>query len=355
MNESILAALLSRYCNYYNNTLFELAERYQSLALLYNYWQTARHPAIPSQLQEALSLAWTKAQYAAMEKQLADHEITCCLATNPSYPRLLQEINDKPYVLYTQGEITYLNHPLMVSIVGARRMTPYGKQALHYFIPPLASANVCIVSGMAFGIDGEAHRVALRHALPTIAVLAGGLDDYYPQTHYQLGESIREQGCIVSEYPPGVPAMKHRFLERNRIVAGLSPATIIIEGQEYSGSLVTARHALRYGRDVAALPGNIFTPQTQAPHILLRDGAWPLLKKEDIFGFLGLPVPKESIQTHQDYGPLYGQLKQESASIDWLVEKLKLSPSDISSQLTKLELDGLIRCTATGIWQVIEA
>lgn len=208
-------------------------------------------------------------------------------------PHLLREISDPPKVLYALGNTALLDDPSIkfLCIVGSRRYSSYGHDAVRHIIESLKGQPVAIVSGLALGIDSIAHSTALDLGLPCIAIPGSGLDKdvLYPRTHVDLAESIlRHGGLLLSEFEPTTRASPWSFPMRNRIMAGLSHVVLIIEGEEDSGTLITARLALDYNRDVCALPGSIFSETSRGPLGLIKNGATPICSPEDLHRLLGL-------------------------------------------------------------------
>ncbi|HEY1074418.1 MAG TPA: DNA-processing protein DprA [Patescibacteria group bacterium] len=346
--EVILSALLSRYCHFYNVKLFELVKVYDTLESLYAIWLT-NPVSLPINLCRQLEVAWKETYKVEMQEQLHKHAIRGLLFNNQEYPDMLRHISDPPYVLYVRGNSDVLSN-VCLACVGTRRMSGYGKRAISRLLSALSHYSLCIVSGLALGVDGEAHRVALESDLLTVAVLAAGLDRFEPTTNAPLAERIITQGgCLLSEYPPGVRPQKHHFLERNRIVAGISAATLIIEGKEHSGSLVTARYALANGREVGVVPGDIFLENTQGPLRLLRDGAWPIAEVGDILNMLSLDVVSQPI-SDEVLGEVAMALRAGPVSLDGLCEKLNWPIGQVQAELTRLELEGAVECLATGAY-----
>src|SRR3954447_6997467 len=191
-------------------------------------------------------------------------------------PELLRQIHDPPRALFLRGagDADVLCRPT-VAVVGARACSPYGAQVARMLGREFAAAGLVVVSGLARGVDGEAHRGALEAGGLTVAVLGGGIDRDYPAAHAELARRIRERGLVVSEYEPGVEPAPWRFPARNRIIAGLSAATIVVEARERSGALITADLALEEGRDVLAVPGEITSPLSAGTNALLKLGAAP--------------------------------------------------------------------------------
>jgi DNA processing protein len=214
-------------------------------------------------------------RYRSMAQEILEwsHGDDCRLLPldRPGYPMLLKEIYDPPLVLYAQGHVEVLDLPC-VAIVGTRRPTYYGLQMAQGLAADLAARGVCIVSGLARGIDAAAHRGCLESG-PTVAVLGCGIDIVYPREHRYLTRKILESGLLLSEFPPGTSPSPQNFPVRNRLISGLALGTLIVEAGEYSGSLITARLAMEQNREIFGLPGNLTSPQSFGPNFLIKQGA----------------------------------------------------------------------------------
>jgi DNA processing protein len=270
-----------------------------------------------------------------------------------AYPALLRELHDPPGHLYLRGgggpEI--LAGPA-VAIVGARSCSAYGAQVARELARQLAGAHVVVVSGLARGIDGEAHRGALEGGGPTVAVLGCGIDRDYPRGNADLARRIAVQGLIVSEYAPGVGPAPWRFPARNRIVAGLSLATVVVEARERSGALITADFALELGRDVFAVPGEITSALSAGTNDLLRQGAAPLLSADDILGALGLErvPPAAAPAVSPAAAALLAAARDGPRGADELARAARLSSSSAAAALVELELGGLL-ASSDGVYR----
>ena len=250
-------------------------------------------------------------------------------------PSLLRTIHDPPKCLYLrgQGNPAVLAGPA-VAIVGARACSPYGKQVARMLARELAAAGIVVVSGLARGIDGEAHRGALDGEGTTVAVLGCGIDRDYPASHSKLAQTIAERSLLVSEYEPGVEPAPWRFPARNRIIAGLCAATVVLEARDRSGALITAGFALEEGREVFAVPGDITSPLSAGTNALLRLGATPLTAAADVFEALGVePTPRPRAA--------HPFLELLPATADELIRVTGLTPGEVAAALAELELSGL--------------
>jgi len=260
------------------------------------------------------------------------------------FPELLRQIHDPPRALFLRGagDVNLLARPA-VAIVGARACSPYGAQVARMLGRELAAAGLVVVSGLARGVDGEAHRGALEAEGLTVAVLGCGIDRDYPAAHAELGRRIRERGLIVSEYEPGVEPAPWRFPARNRIIAGLAAATVIVEARERSGALITADFALEDGREVFAVPGEITGSLATGTNRLLRQGATPLTSAEDVLELFGLAASqrRQAPSVGANAGAVLGQLADGAATADELARATGLEPGPLAAALAELELVGL--------------
>jgi DNA processing protein len=266
------------------------------------------------------------------------------------YPERLRNIADPPPILYLLGELLP-EDDICVAIVGTRRATAYGRQAAERFAQGLAENKLTVTSGLARGIDTFAHRAALDAGGRTLAVLGSGLDIIYPGENRRLAAEIAEQGALISEFPLGTKPDAVNFPRRNRIISGLSAATIVVEAGDTSGALITAEFALEQGRDVFAVPGNIFSPASRGPNSLIADGARPVCEVRDILEGLKLETvveqreARQAIPQTETEAALLRCLSHEPAHIDEIRRTVCLPMSVVSSTLTMLELKGLARQT----------
>ena len=260
-------------------------------------------------------------------------------------PRLLAAIHDPPRVLFLrgEGETALLDLPT-VAVVGARACSSYGRSVARLLARELAAAGAVVVSGMARGIDGEAHRGALDARGITVAVLGCGVDRDYPAAHAELARRICERGLVVSEYEPGIEPAPWRFPARNRIIAGLSRATVVVEARERSGALITADFALEEGREVLVVPGEITSALSAGTNALLRLGATPVTRAGDVLESLGVEVvagdPSPSLGT--DAAALLEHLRDGALTADELVRSSSIEPAAASAALMELELAGAV-------------
>jgi len=287
-----------------------------------------------------------------MEK-LAKENIRIMALEDPLYPPLLREIPSAPSILYIKSnlEIREIFSDPMIAIVGSRKMTSYGKQAAYTFSKDLAISGITVVSGMAFGVDAEAHTGALEAKGKTIAVLGSSLEDKNigPRANYNLSRKIIENGALISDFPLGIQSIPGNFPARNRLMAGLTLGTLIIEAAQESGSLITANLALEFNREVFAVPGPIFSENSIGTNQLLKSGAKLASGVQDILEELQLEK-KAKIQKAREIIPdspeeeiILKNLGSEAVHIDKLVKLTKLKTSAALSALSMMEMKGMVK------------
>jgi DNA processing protein len=292
----------------------------------------------------------------------------------PDYPRALMDLPDAPPVLWALGDVRLLNRPA-VAMVGARNASSLGMRTARRLGQGLAAAGFCVVSGLARGIDTEAHAAALADGGParTVAVMAGGVDVIYPPENLALAQEIAAKGCRISEQPPGLEPQARHFPLRNRLVSGLARAVIVVEAAAKSGSLITARAALDQGRDVMAVPGHPFDPRAGGCNMLIRDGAILIRGTADVLEALGAPaaaIPEPALRISPLPGPAVAQRPLKDTALlhsmildrlgpsplaeDQLLRDLAVTPAQLAPELLTLELDGRISRQAGGLLSRVE-
>jgi DNA processing protein len=315
---------------------------------------------LPAAVAQALH---SRQPLSSAAKELAQAQAAGCrLLTwdEPEYPTRLREIYDPPPLLYVKGNIALLNRHV-ISIVGARRPTPYGNQMAERLARDLADRGLVIASGLARGIDSSAHKGALASASgATIGVLGCGIDVVYPKENKKLFEEIAQRGAIISEFAMGTFPAPQNFPIRNRIISGMALGVVVVEGAQYSGSLITARLAMEFGREVYGVPGNATQPASFGPNQLIKQGAKLVTSWEDVVEELPTPVRAELLPvetaTSEERArlveqnltaterPLYELLSvDQSRHIDELVELSGLNSSEVLAALFDLELRGVVR------------
>ena len=268
----------------------------------------------------------------------------------------LASIAKVPNTLYYCGELP--STPVKsVAIVGSRKPTPYGKSVTEKIVHTLAEHNVTIISGLALGIDSIAHKAALKFNTPTIAVMARGLNGIYPASHFSLSrEIVKAGGALISTYPADMPAQPYHFLERNRIISGLSSIVIVTEAAVKSGTLNTASHALEQGKDVFAVPGNITSPMSAGCNRLIRQGAQPLIDTSDILSALGIKsqktTPQIPVRKNKTEQLIINAILAGAKDTNQIINTTNISPSSIFVTLSTLEIAGIIESSPEGVWTI---
>lgn len=305
-----------------------------------------------------------------MVKELAKENISFMTWHDSGYPAILKEIPAPPYVLYYKGRLNS-EASNRLAVVGSRKFSAYGEKIISELLPEIVKSEITIISGLALGIDALAHQQTLNSNGLTWAVLGSGLDskNFYPSANRQLAqEIINSGGALISEFPPGTPPYKQNFPQRNRIIAGLAQATIVIEAKYKSGALITADYALEENREVLTVPGNIFAEFSAGPNKLIKFGAKPITGAQDILEIYGLDnksaIQKESgrkqafrqlsfFPNNEAEALIYGLLKKvseraEYISADEIIRATKLDSSVVNSTLSILELQGVAKNTEFG-------
>ncbi len=267
------------------------------------------------------------------------------------FPQSLLNITDPPLVLYVKGRMDLLN-VRSLAIVGSRNASAQGLRNAEAFALSAADSGLCIVSGMAHGIDAAAHRGGLEGRASSIAVLGTGLDRIYPSANQELAHQLARRGALVSEFPLGTPPLAANFPRRNRIISGLSEGCLVVEASLRSGSLITARMVLEQGREVFAVPGSIHSPQAKGCHQLIKQGAKLVESADDILEELGMSShPRESDVEAKH--PLLSQLGFDPVDVETLASRSNLTIGELSAILLQLELDGAVASLPGGLYQRI--
>jgi len=302
---------------------------------------------LPNKVVENFILMRDKVDLERVMGTLETREISVLTIEEADYPRRLKEINQPPPVLYIKGSIN-TEDEWAVAVVGTRRVTPYGRQVANELALYLAQNGIMVVSGLARGVDAIAHQSAIRAGGRTIAVLGSGVDVIYPPEHVRLAGEICKQGALVSDYAMGTKPDGINFPPRNRIISGLSLATIVVEAGETSGALITAEFAVEQGKEVFAVPGSILTPQSTGTNRLIEQGARPLLKMSEILEVLNLEKIPEKQNSRKQFpldpteAKLLSTLSQEPIHVDEVSRQAGMPIGEVSAMLTMLELEGMV-------------
>lgn len=286
-------------------------------------------------------------------EKMTQANIQLLVFSDPHFPKKLKEIPQPPFCLYVRGNIPALSTP-SIAIVGSRKISEYGLRATTLLTGEIARSGITILSGLALGTDALAHRTTVENNGTTIAIVAGGVDDasLAPRSHLPLAHKIlKNNGTIISEYPIGTRPSRGTFPARNRLMAGLSDATLVIEAAKDSGTLITAAYAHTYNKKTFVLPGSIFSSQTAGSNELIRGGtAMPLFASTDIlmlFHKKHIPFPiieKEHIFSHPDHKTVYNMIaSHDGIPINQIIKKTNLDTTTVSTALTMLEIDGIVK------------
>ena len=307
----------------------------------------------PAAVQRACLPDNTPEHYRAFARRCAARRIRILPYDDPDYPLAFSRICDMPLVLYCTGDPRWLNEPAAVGMVGTRKPTEYGLRAAEDIGRGLARAGALIVSGLADGLDSAGHRAAVGENCPTIAVMGVPIDRTYPAANVVLRHKIEQKGCVISEYPPRSEGVgPNGFLQRNRLIAALSSALLVVEAQEKSGTMSTVSHAERYGKPVFAVPGSIYSPNSAGTNGLLRDGrARAVCSAADLLGPLGLRRQSAAAVTAKQPEPLSENERKvlscigpQPLGIEELCVRSGLPTAVLLGTLMKLELSGRVLC-----------
>ncbi len=267
------------------------------------------------------------------------------------FPQSLLNIADPPLLLYVKGRIDLLN-VRSLAVVGSRSASTQGLRNAEEFAKTAADRGLCVISGMAHGIDAGAHRGGLQGRASSVAVVGTGLDKVYPAANRELAHQLAREGAIVSEFPLGTPPLAANFPRRNRIISGLSAGCLVVEASLQSGSLITARMALEQGREVFAIPGSIHAPQSKGCHQLIKQGAKLVESAQDVLEELGISSPS-SVQKAEIEHPLFVHLGFDPVDIESLAIRCSLTIGELSAILLQLELEGAVASLPGGLYQRI--
>lgn len=292
-----------------------------------------------------------------MELRIEDHSIDSVHIGEDLYPPLLAEAPDPPAVLFLCGDQSVVLDRPCVALIGSRRCSLYGRRMARRLAGRLASSGLCVVSGLARGIDGECHAGALAGGGVTAAVLGSGVDVIYPRENAGLARRVLESGCILSEYPPGTPPKRFRFPQRNRIISGLSMGVVVIEAGSRSGTMITVSTALDQGREVMAVPGDATRSTSVGTNRLIREGAAPVTCARDVLEVLGLdraPPSNDPPAAETDLGRMVlEELAEGAAHVDQLARATGASLSRLREELLRLELAGRIISRPGGVFALV--
>lgn len=325
-----------------------LTETYGSAAAVWEAFGKPDGPRFPAQAQDRLSRLHSQTAMDALLRRLDEKHVQLLFRTDAAYPPQLLAIDDPPYVLYYAGDAGCLSRP-MVAVVGTRRSSQYGRSMAKSLASGLARAGVCVVSGLARGIDEAAHEGALEEGGATLGVLGSGINVPYPPEHTMLLRRIAGgNGLVLSEYPLDAEPVPFHFPHRNRLISGLCLGVVLVEGRLKSGGMLTVGAALNQGREVFAVPGRVGCQGSEGPHTLLREGARMATCAQDVLEDLGLvplqapkpPTEDETLTSTQR--SIIHALKVEPMNVEELQKQTGIDASALLSELGMLEIAGLI-------------
>ena len=319
--------------------------------------QALREAALGPDLTQRLIGLRASVDLDALWEQFTRQGIRVLTWLDDEYPSHLKEIDYPPPVLYLRGGLVETDD-WAVAVVGTRRMSSYGRRVTEELVGTLSRHQITIISGLARGVDSTAHMEALRAGGRTLAILGTGVDRVYPPENRRLAAAIEEQGALISDYPPGTRPEAANFPPRNRIIAGLSSAVIIIEAGRRSGALITASFAAEQGRDVFSVPGSIYAPESRGTNYLIQQGASPLLSPVDVMESLEitLQMEKEAAQKTLPADPVERQLlavlSDDPLHVDQIQAQAGLSAEKVIATLALMELKGFV-CKQSGMRYVL--
>jgi DNA processing protein len=286
-------------------------------------------------------------------QKLVQQQVKVVAIGDNEYPEKLLQLSDPPPILYIKGTLEY-DRPA-IAVVGTRAYSHYGKSVLQSLIPAIAVSGITVVSGLAMGIDAIAHESTLSHNGYTIAVMGSGIDVVAPRQNYNLYQKLCANGCVVSEFVPGSEPTRYTFPKRNRIIAALADAVLIVEARERSGALITAEYAAEMGREVLAVPGSILSETSFGPNMLISSGAKLVMNQGDVLAEFGMKISSSKKESKDCTGlePIHQEILNSMAkgndTIDKLVDNLDHSSVEILRRVTELEINGMVSRAVDGI------
>ena len=344
---------LSQISGLGNEGLRRLLQAFGSPAHIFSASVADLSRVVKPSVAQAISLGINFDELAITDSWLSDPRNHVVTIADSNYPQALLNISDPPFLLFVKGELSLLNVQSL-AIVGSRNGSPQGIRNAEFFAEAASAAGLCIVSGLAQGIDAAAHRGGLKEKGRSIAVVGTGLDKVYPSVNRELAHQLSKDGVIVSEFPLGTSPIPSNFPRRNRIISGLSLGCLVVEASLQSGSLITARLALEQGREVFAIPGSIHSPQSKGCHTLIKQGAKLVENVQDIFDELGHAFfSATSVDTPQRDHTIFEFLSFDPIDLGTLSERSGLTIASLSAILLQLELDGHISVLPGGLYQRI--
>ncbi len=317
-----------------------------------NAWKASatdlENAGLSARLIENISILQAKDTLEQTWANIQANDIQVLTWEDEEYPRRLKEIEQPPPVLYLRGQLSEADQ-WAVAIVGTRRVTAYGRQVSEEIARQFVQNGITVVSGLARGVDSIAHQAAMSNEGRTLAVLGSGLDQIYPPEHRKMAEEITQRGALISDYPPGTAPEAANFPPRNRIISGLSQAVVVVEAGEKSGALITAAFATDQGREVFAVPGYLYAPQSKGTNSLIHEGAHIFTDVRDVLDILNLTqvnhyrTARKALPADATETQLFSLLGREALHVDEIRLQTNLPIEQVTSTLTLMELKGLVR------------
>ena len=325
-----------------------MIHQYGSAEGIWDAFDKASGPKFQDASYEVLHNLHSRDAIDELHGTLERKNVKLLFRNHPAYPEQLSAIQDPPYLLYYAGRLECLSHP-MIALVGTRRASSYGLEMAEMIARGLSDAGICVVSGLARGIDGAAHEAVVKAGGRTVGILGSGINTPYPPEHTALLRKMAGGiGLVLSEYPLDAQPRAYHFPHRNRIISGLSMGVVFVEGRIKSGGMHTVQAALMQGREVFAVPGNVGAYGSEGPNAILREGARIITSAEDLLDDLGLAVPR--IKTKEKplgltlvQQGILNQLEREALGISELSAALSISSSDVITEIGTLEIMGLVQ------------
>jgi len=326
-----------------------LVKHFGDVSIIWHYIiNDEKHSLINDKIKLALKESWNRELIKYINKKILSESINTVVITDEMYPNRLKEYDDSPYMLFYKGDITKLNEHKNVSIVGSRNCTSYGINVTNIICEHMNNNKVNIISGMARGIDSIAHENCIKSNSYTCAVLGSGIDVVYPKENYSLYKNIIKNGCVVSQFLPGTKPYAYNFPIRNKIISALGDIVIVVEASDKSGSLITATYAIEQGKEVVAVPGNIFSSQSKGTNKLIKEGANIFSDIDEIFEILHIKNNKQEINLLKPMKSLektvYEKIDNTPLHFDDILRATKIDIKQLYEVLFELQLKDEIMC-----------
>lgn len=336
--------------NISNNIKIDLIKKFNTTENLWYHVVSKYDNIYNENTTNKLRAAWNEQEVQDVLRVIKNKGIKYTIYNDESYPEKLKNYMDSPFIIFYYGDLSPLSETYNAAIVGSRHCTNYGINTTQIITRDLSFNNINIISGMARGIDSEAHRTSIENNNFTCAVLGCGIDIIYPKENAELYNKIMNSGCIISEFLPGVKPLSYNFPKRNRIISALSDIVIIVEAGFKSGSLITASTAAEQGVDVISVPGSVFSEQSRGTNRLIRDGAYPFTEMKDIYNLLGIFNPavmeQKKVTSNENEGNIIRFIGNTPVHIDDLIRSTNIDIKQLYEVLFEMQLKDEIMCIA---------